>query len=275
MLLREHPADGGGLHGAEQEPGEGRGPQRVQVGAAHRRQSGNGQSLGHLSKQLHALRVELEESRGGNAGDDDEECHRAVTQPEFAREQDRQRSQPYEKRDGVGLGQVREEIGTAIPEIAAVRAGKPEQLRELRAREVQRETRLEADKHRFREGSDGAAGAHQPCRDRDDGHHERQGCGERRVPGGIARAQFRGRGAGEQRQRGCHRDHRVPRAAEDPEQETRKKTGVEPGLRRQSGERRVADAGGQQVGRKRQPRDEIGPEPLASIGPQPLRRGER
>ena len=51
------------------------------------------------------------------------------------------------------LAQVREEIRRSVPEVA-VRALEAEQLRQLRARQVERQAGLEADQHRLGEEAD-------------------------------------------------------------------------------------------------------------------------
>src|SRR5512147_2813680 len=61
----------------------------------------------------------------------------------------------------------------------------------------------------------------------------------------------------------------MPRTAEQPEDQPRPEAGVESGLRRQVGERGVAQAGGQQVRRERNARDGVTPQPGAIVGPQP------
>ena len=65
-----------------------------------------------------------------------------------------------------------------------------EQLRELRARQVERQPRFEADEDGFGKESDRIAGANQPCRNRDEGHEQRRARGKRGVARGISSAQF-------------------------------------------------------------------------------------
>ena len=63
VLGGEHAADGGRLHGAEQEAGQRQRQQLVQVGPAARGQPDRRQPLRHLAEQLHAARVEPEQRR--------------------------------------------------------------------------------------------------------------------------------------------------------------------------------------------------------------------
>ena len=78
---------------------------------------------------------------------------------------------------------------------------------------------------------------------------------------GIAAAEFADRRADEQRERRRDGDDGLLGAAEQPEHQAGEQAGVEARLGRQPGERRVADAGRQQIGGEREAGDEIRPQP--------------
>ena len=145
----------------------------------------------------------------------------------------------------------------AVPEVA-VAAGEAEQLRQLRARQKQRDTALEADEHGFREEVDDGAGAERVGREGQSGDEQGGAGGERGVACGIAAGDRPERGADEQRDRRRDGDGGLARTAEQPEHEPAEQARVEPRLRRQAGERRVAEAGRQQVRGERDPGDTSG-----------------
>ena len=72
------------LHGGEDEARERHGQQVVQVVPADNRHAERRQALRHLAQQRHASCLEVQEPRREHAGDDDEEGHRPVLQPELA-----------------------------------------------------------------------------------------------------------------------------------------------------------------------------------------------
>ena len=115
----------------------------------------------------------------------------------------------------------------------------------------------------------GVAGADQPGDEGDRGDHERHARRERGVARRIAAAQLADRRADQQRQRRGDGDDRVRRAAEQPEDEAGEEAGVEPRFGRQAGQRRVADARGQQVGGERQAGDDVRPQPRRLVAGQP------
>ena len=172
------------------------------------------------------------------------------------------------------VAEVADEVRRALPEVA-MRSLEPEELGQLRAREVERQPRLETDQHGFRKEPDRIASPDRPGDECDCGHHERHARGERGVTRRITAAQFANRGADEQRQRRSDGDDRMAGAAEQPEDETRKETRVKSCLRRQASERRVADSCGQQVCGERQPGDDVRPQPRELVARQPAADGER
>jgi hypothetical protein len=66
----------------------------------------------------------------------------------------------------------RSTLGTERPEVS-VRTLEAKELRQLRAREIERQAGFETDQHGFGEEADRVAGPNQPCGDRNRGHHER------------------------------------------------------------------------------------------------------
>ena len=169
---------------------QGHGQEGVQLVPADERQSERRQPLRDLPEQRDALRLEVQEPRREHAGEHHEKRHGPVLQPELAGDERREGSGSHQQRGLVRLAQVRDEVGRALPEVS-VRAFEAEQLRELRARQVERQPRFEADEHGFGEEADGVAGANEPGRNRD----ERPRCsadarGKRGVARGIAAAQF-------------------------------------------------------------------------------------
>ena len=172
------------------------------------------------------------------------------------------------------LAQVRDEVGRALPEVS-VRPFEAEQLRELRARQVERQPRFEADEDGFGKESDRIAGANEPCRNRDEGHEQRRARGKRGVARGISATQFAHRRDNEQRQCGGGRDDRVLRAAEDPEDQSRKEAGVETRLGWKARQRRVANPSREEVRGERETGHKIRPQPFAPIVAQPAKSGYR
>ena len=195
---------------------------------------------------------------------DHEKRHRPVLQPELARDERRQSGEAHEQRHPVRVAQMRDEVRRALPEIA-VRAFEPEELWQLRARQIERQPRFEAHEHGFGEEADGIAGADQPRRKRDHCDQQRHACRKRRMACRITGAEIAHGRADQQRQRRGDGNDRVLRAAEDPEDEPRKQAGVQTRLRRESRKRRVSDSRGQQVRGKREAGHEIRPQPLGPI----------
>ncbi len=138
---------------------------------------------------------------------------------------------------GMRVAEVADEVRRALPEVA-MRSLESEELRQLRACQVERQPRLETDQHGFRKEPDRIASPDRPGDECDCGHHERHARGERGVARGITAAQFADRGADEQRQRRGDGDDRMAGAAEQPEDETRKETRVKSA----SGGRPASDA---------------------------------
>ena len=85
----------------------------------------------------------------------------------------------------------------------------------------------------------------------------------------VAAGNLAQRRADEQRNGGGDRDGRVPRTAEQPEDQPAKQAGVESRLGRQIGQRGVAQAGGQQIGRERDAGDDVAAQPCLVVGAQP------
>ena len=94
VLLREHPADGRRLDGAEDEAGERQRQEVVELVPADERQSERRQPLRNLPEQRDARGLEIQQPRGDNAGDDDEKGDRPVLQPELAGDEHRAGAAP-------------------------------------------------------------------------------------------------------------------------------------------------------------------------------------
>ena len=144
---------------------------------------------------------------------------------------------------GVRLGEVREEVPHPLPEVA-VGALEPEQLRKLRAGQVEGDPGLEAGHDRLGDEAHEASGAEGPGPEGHHGHDEGGGGGERGEARRVAAGDVPEGRAHDQRDRGGDRDRGVPRAAEEPEHETGEEAGVQAGLGGQAREGGVADAGG-------------------------------
>ena len=179
----------------------------------------------------------------------------------------RQRGRAEGEGRGVRLPEVREDVPHPLPEVA-VAALEAQELGELRAGEVQGHPGLEAGHDRLGNEAHEAPRAQQPGREAERGDEERGGRREHRVAPRVATGEVPEGRADEQRDRGGHGDGRVPRAAEEPEDEPREETGVQARLGREAGERGVAEAGGQQVGGEHEARDEVPAQPLPPVGPQ-------
>ena len=244
----------------EHEAGERQRQQVVQLVPADVRQSEGRQPLRNVPEQRDAGGFEIQKPRRDNARDDDEKRDRPVLQPELAGDERGEGDAADQQRGRMRVSQMPEEVGRALPEIA-MRSLEPEELGQLRARQVERQARLETDQDGFGEEADRVSGADQPGDEGDRGHHERHARGERGVARRVAAAQLADRCADEQRQRRGDGDDRVAGAAEQPEDETREQTRVESRFRCQARERRVADSCGQQVRGERQAGDEVRPEP--------------
>ena len=202
-----------------------------------------------------------------------EKRHRAVLEPELAGDQRRQGDDADEQRHAVRVAQMGDEVGRALPEVA-VRALEPEELWQLRARQIECQAGFEPHQHGLGEEADRIAGADQPRRKSNRGDHQRHAGREGRMAFRIAGAEITDGRADQQRQRGRDGNDRVLRAAEDPEDEPRKQAGVKPRLGRESRQRCVADARGQQVRGQREAGHEIRPQPLGPIPAHPLQRRE-
>jgi len=90
-----------------------------------------------------------------------------------------------------------DEIDRAIPEVS-LRALEAEQLRQLRACQIEGKAGLEPDEDRFRKECHGIAGANEPRQDRDQRQQQRESGGERGMAGRISTAHRADRGAGQQ-----------------------------------------------------------------------------
>ena len=141
---------------------------------------------------------------------------------------------------------MREEICRVLPEVP-VRALEPQELGQLSAREIERQSRLEADEHDLGKEADGVARANQPGRESHERHEEGDACGQRRMPGWVTGTQRAHRCANQQRQRRRDGDDGLLRAAEQPEDQARKEASVEARFGRESGKRGVANPRGQQI----------------------------
>ena len=104
-------------------------------------------------------------------------------------------------------------------------------------------------------------------------HEQGRARRQRAEAGRVAAGDLAQRRADQQRDGGGDRDGRVPRAAEQPEDQPGEQARVQPRLRRQVGQRRVADARRQQVRRQRDAGDEVAAQPAALVRPQPRQRG--
>ena len=162
VLLAEHAADRGRLDGAEHEARQRHGQERRS--GRCRLTSGSpsdGRPCGTSPSSATPCVSRSKQPRRHDAGDHHEERHRPVLEPELAGNEHRQGDGAHQQRHPVRLAQVRDEIRRALPEVP-VRALEAKQLRQLRAREVERQSGLEADQHGLGEEADGVAGAHQP-----------------------------------------------------------------------------------------------------------------
>ena len=144
------------------------------------------------------------------------------------------------------------------------------QFGQLRAGEEQRHAALEPDHHALGDEVDDRARLDQPRDERDERHEQGRARRQRAEPGRVAAGNFAQRRADEQGNGGGDRDGRVPRTAEQPEDQPAKQARVESRLGRQVGQRGVAQAGRQQVGGERDAGDDITPQPAfgRSVGSQ-------
>ena len=95
------------------------------------------------------------------------------------------------------------------------------------------------------------AGAHQPGDKRDERHEQGRACRQCAEPRRVAAGDLAERRADQQRDGGGDGDGRVPRTAKQPEDQPGEQAGVKAGLGRQVGERGIAQARRQHIGRKR------------------------
>ena len=198
VLLAEHPANRGGLDSGEHEARERNRQEVVQLLPAHVGQPQRRQALRHVAEQRDALRLEIERPRREHARDHHEEGDRPMLQPQFAGHQRQERGDADRQRRLVRVAQVRDEVRRTFPEVS-MRTLEPEQLRQLGARQVERQAGLEADENGFGKEADRVAGANQPGGEGNRRHHERDAGRERRVAGRIARAQLTHRGPDQER----------------------------------------------------------------------------
>ena len=275
MLCREHSPDGRRFHRREHETGHGQGHDLGDVRPADDRQRRHRQALRHFAEQRHAARVEVQHARGDDPADHDEQRDGAVLQNGLAEQEEQQGDDTQCERRRVGVAQAPEEVAHAIPEVAAVAAGEAEQLRQLRARQKQRDAALEADEHGFREEVDDGAGADGIGRKGQNGDEQRCAGGKRGMACGVAAVNRPERGADDQRDRRRDGDGGLARTAEQPEHEPAEQARVKTRLGRQAGERRIAEPGRQQVRGKRDPGHDVRPKPRPVVVRQPGAGGDR
>ena len=233
----------------------------------------NGRPCGTLPQQRDALGLEAQEWRREQAGKHHQKRHGPVLEPELAGDEHRQGNPSHHERCPVRLTHVCKEVRGQLPEIP-VRTLEAEQLRHLRAGQVERQPCLEAHEHGFGEEADGIPGADQPCGNRDDCHQQRGTRGERRMASGVTAAQLADRRDRQQRQRRRDGHDGVLRAAEEPEDQSRKEARVETRLGWKSRQRGVANSRREEVRGKREAGHEVWPQPLAPVVGQPLKNGD-
>ncbi len=267
VLARERPADRRGLDRAEEEARHRERQDEVHVGRLDRGKAGHRQALRHLAEERDAALGEAEDGDGGDAGHERDERHRPVRQEALARDQEEERGRAESERRGVRVAEVGEEVAHPLPEVA-VAALEAEELRQLRAGEVQGDAGLEPCHHRLGDEADEAARPEEPGGEAEGGDEEGGRRGERGVARGVAGRHLGERRADEERDRRRDGDGRVLRAAEEPEHEPGEQARVEARLGRQPGERRVADRRRQQVRGEDDARDEVTAQPLAAVAAQ-------
>ena len=92
------------------------------VGAAHLRHTERRQPLRHLSEQRDASCLQVEQSRRGDAADDDRERDGAVLHPHLAGDEECKRARSDQQGRRIRVADVQEEVVHPLPEVAAVRA---------------------------------------------------------------------------------------------------------------------------------------------------------
>ena len=261
VLGREHAADGGRLHRAEQKARERQRQQFVQVGPAE-------SPGGRWPAALAALRPAASpRARPGRASAE-------ATMPPtttnnatglflrkiFPSTSTARAMPPTVSEAGLVSPRCFRKCAAVLPEIA-VGAVDAEQLGQLRAGEEQRHAALEPDHHALGDEVDDRARLDQPGDEGDERHQQGRARRQRAEPGRVAAGNVAQRRADEQGNGGGDRDGRVPRTAEQPEDQPAKQARVESRLGRQVGQRGVAQAGRQQVGGERDAGDDVAPQP--------------
>ena len=178
-----------------------------------------------------------------------------------------------DERGGVRLGEVRDEVLHPLPEFA-VGALEPEQLRELRAGQMQGHPGLEAGHDRLGDEAHEASRARGPGREGQRGHDESGGRGECGVARRVATRKVPERRAYEERDRGDRGDSGVLRAAEEPEHETGEQAGVQACLGGQTRQGGGADPVGDQVRGEDGARDHVPAQPAALVSAQETQAGQ-
>ena len=106
MLGGKGAADGGRLHGSQQEAGKRERQQGIDVGPVDLGKAQGWQTLGHLTQKLDALGIEAEKRRGHDATDDHKERHGFVLQKDLSQNEHRECRKPDRERSGIGLVQM-------------------------------------------------------------------------------------------------------------------------------------------------------------------------
>ena len=233
-----------------------RGRRLVHVGEVDRGQAGHGQALRHLAEEGHPAARQPEHGTAAMPATTTRSDTGRFGSSHFPSSEHAERGDAEGERRGIRLAEVREEVAHPLPEIA-VAALEPEELRQLRAGQVQGDPGLEAGHDRLGDEAHEAPRAHEPGDERQGGDDQGGGRRECRVACRVAPGEVPERGAHEERDRRGDGDGGVARAAEEPEHEPREEAGVEAGLGREARERGVTDAGRQQVGREHEARHDV------------------
>ena len=219
-----------------------------------------GSPCGTVAQQLHPARVEAEPARRQDAADHHEERHGLVFERNLAEDEHGQGGSSDRERGGIGFVKVLQEVTAVLPEVA-MGAVDAEKLGQLGAREKQRHAALEPDHHALGDEVHDRAGLDEP-RDERDERHEQGGAGGQRLNRVVSPpAMLAQRRADEEGDGGGDRDGGVARTAEQPENQPAEQARVESRLRRQVGQRGVAQSGRQEVGRERDAGDDIPAQP--------------
>src|SRR6266404_3623655 len=115
---------------------------------------------------------------------------------------------------------------------------------------------------------------HEPGNEGDKRHEQRRGGRKRGKTHRVATSNLSKRRADHERDRGGDRDRSLPRAAENPKNQTAEQTGVQTSLRRQTGKRRVAQGCRKQIRGKRDAGEKIQAKPRTLVTAQPFGGGK-